>query len=66
MDNQQTPRIPEDLLLWLEKRHPRPLPTPGQSLDLMWVQVGQCKLVEHLRKLFNEQRQGPILEGPAP
>ena len=55
-ENSDLPPIPEKLLRALEARYP--LRSPGLDWEdrRIWVEVGQRRVVEMLRREFEEQR----------
>lgn len=55
-ENSDLPPIPEKLLLALEARYPPRTPGLDWADRKIWVEVGQRRVIEMLRREFEEQR----------
>jgi uncharacterized protein YlzI (FlbEa/FlbD family) len=55
------PKIPKDLLEYLEKMYPEKCPEIDTPDRVIWMTTGQRYVVRHLRRMFDEQNE-TILE----
>lgn len=57
-----TPKIPKDLLDYLEQQFPERCPDPKWDDRKIWREVGKREVVRFLKRLYDEQNEN-ILTG---